>query len=250
MNMTGELLRAIGEPGGRYALCGVAVWLGLRLTGQVNLGLAGCAGLAALALGLTPLPAVLAGCGLGAAAGCGLELGVMRRVGVGAGSVLAGLVSWLALAGLADAVARLLPVPHAAGLGSYWLWAGLAVAAACVAWIERPGRGRLALRAAAADPVAAALGGVPVNRMRLAIAAVSGALVGLAAVLGGGAAWVLVLHGVAAALVGQRWGVGGVVGAALGLAVLERLAGPGELLGYAVLLAVLLLPSRAAARAA
>jgi len=59
-----------------------------------------------------------------------------------------------------------------------------------------------------------------------------------------------VLHGVAAALVGQRWGVGGVVGAALGLAVLERLAGPGELLGYAVLLAVLLLPSRAAARAA
>lgn len=250
MSVTSGELQAIGGLGGLYALCGVAVWLGLRLTGQVNLGLAGCGALAALALGLAPLAALAAGCGLGAAAGCGLELAVMRRVGVGADSVMAGLVAWLVLAGLAAAVARALPVPAVVGLPAAWVVVALAAALIGVIWMERRGRLQLALRAAAADPVAATLGGVDVMRLRLALAAAAGGLVGLAAVLGGGLAWVLVLHGVAAALLGRRLGVAGVVVVALGLAALERLAGGGDLLGYAVLLAVLLVPSHAASRPA
>ncbi len=245
MNVT----ETLGGLGGLYALCGVAVWLGLRLTGQVNLGLVGCAALAVPVLGLVPVAALAAGCGIGAVAAGGVELAVMRRAGTGATSVMAGLVAWLVLAGLAGTVARMLQTPAAGPMPAGWVMAVLVVVVIAVAWMERRGQLRLALRAAAADPVAAALGGVDVPRLRLAVAVASGGLVGLAAVLGGGAAWVLVVHGVAAALAGRRFGVGGVVVVALGLAVLERLAGGGDLLGYAVLLAVLLLPSRAASRA-
>ena len=109
MNIT----EAIAGSGGLYALCGVAVWLGLRLTGQVNLGLVGCAALAVPVFGLAPAAALAAGCGIGAVAAGGVELAVMRRAGTGAGSVMAGLAAWLALAGVAGAVARLLRAPVA-----------------------------------------------------------------------------------------------------------------------------------------
>lgn len=102
---------------------------------------------------------------------------------------------------------------------------------------SRPGR---AMRAVADDPEAAALVGVPVDRVRLGAFALAGALAGLAGLLYApgralalDAGVVLGLKGAAAALLGGLGSVRGALAGGLGLGVVEQAAVATPALGAA-----------------
>lgn len=285
---------AAGAPVG---LSGLALWLGLAAGGPAELALAGVLGLAML-VGLVALgdgvPLLLA---LPLAGLCGAVLAVAaeglayralreRRAPMEGAVLLAGLALWVGLERLAALLAGAWrPARAFDQLGALqWALPGgvpaaqapgpllLLLAVGLLGWgLARSWLGP-ALRAVAADPVDAVLGGVPVRRLRLHLAAIAGALAGLAgglAGLAGAGVWLdpglvgplgrgLLVKGllVALAVARLRGGVGwravlAVAGLGLGLGLVEAGCAAWQqdalrdVLAPGLLLAVALWPGRA-----